>query len=56
MEAGLDEKDMDDGVVYDGRYHPWMMLINNNETGRDEDKALLLAKRWDIYMKYKHIN
>ena len=47
-----DEEEMDDVNIYEERERHWRKKIGDNEGGVDE-KALLHAKRWDLYLKKK---
>ena len=31
------------------REHHWSIVFEENEVGRDDDKYLIHAKRWDLY-------
>ena len=47
-----DEEDMDDVNIDDKRERHWRIFFEGNEGGVDE-KALLHAKRWDLYLNEK---
>ena len=44
------EEDMEDVNLYGDRGRHWRMLFEDNDGGVDDAKALLHAKRWDIYV------
>ena len=44
---------MEDVSVDDEREHLWRMVLDNNEVGRDGEKALIHARRWYIYHIWK---
>ena len=41
---------MDDVNIDDKRERHWINVFENNERGVDEKKALIRAKRWDLYL------
>ena len=53
MEDDTDEEDMDDINLDDEREHHCRMVFEENNGGVDDAKALLHAKRWDIYVNGK---
>ena len=50
-----DEEDMENVNLDNKRERHWGMVFEENNGGVDDAKALLYAKRWDIYgnAKYK---
>ena len=52
MENNPDEEDMDDVNIDDERERHWRIIFEDNEGGVDE-KALLHANRWDLYLNEK---
>ena len=44
------EKDMEYVNLDNGRERQWRMVFEDNDGGVDYAKALLHAKRWDIYV------
>ena len=52
MENDPDEEEMDDVNIYNERERHWRNVFKDNEGGVDE-KALLHAKRWDLYLYEK---
>ena len=44
---------MDDVNIDDERERHWRNVFEENEGGVDDKKALLHAKRWDLYVNYK---
>ena len=44
---------MDDVNIDDERERHWRMVFEDNDGGVGDKKALLHAKRWDLYVKYK---
>ena len=46
-----DEEEMGDINLDDGRERPLRMVFEDNDGGVDDAKALIHAKRWDIYVK-----
>ena len=55
MEDDPDEEEMDDVNLDDERERHWRMLFEDNGVGVEDVKALLHAKRWDIYVNEKEI-
>ena len=53
MENYHDEEEMDDVNIYDERERHWRNVFKDNEGGVDDNKVLLHAKRWDLYVNYK---
>ena len=53
MEDDPDEEDMEDVNLYDNRELHWRMVFKENDGGVDGAKALLHAKRWDVYVNEK---
>ena len=54
MENDPDEEEKDDINIDDKRERHWKNIFDDNEGGVDE-KALLHAKRWDLYLNKKEI-
>ena len=52
MENYPDEEEMDDVNIDDERERHWRNVFEDNEGGVDE-KALLHAKRWGLYLNEK---
>ena len=50
MEDDHDEEEMDDVNLDDERERHWRMVFEENDGGVDDAKALLHAKRWDVYV------
>ena len=48
-----DEYEMDDINLENKRERHWRMVFEDNDGGVDDAKALLHAKRWDIYVNEK---
>ena len=44
---------MEDVKLDDERGHHWRMFFENNDRGVDDNKALLHAKMWYVYMNEK---
>ena len=44
------EEDMDDVNLDDEMERHWVMVFEDNAGGVDDEKTLLHAKRWDIYV------
>ena len=44
---------MEDVKLDDKRERHWRMVFEDNDGGVDNQKAILHAKRWDIYMNEK---
>ena len=44
---------MDDVNIYDEKERHWRNVFEDNEVGVDDRKALLHAKRWDLYVNEK---
>ena len=44
------EEEMDDVNKDNEREHHWRMVFEENEGGVDNEKALIHAKRWDLYV------
>ena len=53
MENYTDEEDMDDFNLDNERGHHWRKVIEDNDGGVDDAKALLHANRWDVYVNEK---
>ena len=52
FENDLDEEEMDDVNIDNGRERHWRNIFEDNEGGVDE-KALLHVKRWYLYISDK---
>ena len=52
LENDPDEEEKDDINIDDERERHWRNVFEDNEGGMD-DKALLHAKRWDLYLNEK---
>ena len=52
LENDPDEEDKDDININDKRERHWRNVLEDNGGGVDK-KALLHAKRWDLYLKEK---
>ena len=44
---------MEDVNLDDERERHWRMVFEDNDGGMDYEKALLHAKRWDVYVNEK---
>ena len=53
MEDDPDEEEMGDVNLDDERERRWRMVFEDIDGGMDDAKALLYAKRWDIYVNEK---
>ena len=53
LENDPDEGEMDDGNIDDKRERHWRNVFDDNAGGVDDKKALLHAKRWDLYVNEK---
>ena len=53
MEYDPDEEEMDDVNLDNKREYHWRMVFEDNDGGLEDTKALLHAKRWDIYVNEK---
>ena len=53
MEDDPDKEEMDDVNLYNKRERHWRMVFEDNNGEVDNEKALLHAKRWDIYVNEK---
>ena len=53
MEDDPDEEDMEDVNLDKERERHWRMVSKDNTRGLDNAKALLHAKRWDLYVNEK---
>ena len=53
MEDDPDEEEMDDVNLDEKMERHWRMVSKDNDGGVDDAKALLLAKRWDVYVNEK---
>ena len=53
MENDYDEEEMGDVNKDDERERHWRNFFEENEGGLDDKKALLHAKRWDLYVNEK---
>ena len=52
MEDDPGEEDMDDFNLDNERERHWRMVFEDNDGGVDGAKALLYAKRWDVYFTF----
>ena len=50
----MDEEEMEDVVVYYEREIYWRIVIDENKTGINEERALIHAKSWYVYMRKKN--
>ena len=50
MDDDTDEEDMDNVNLENDRERHWRMMFEDNDGGVDDTKALLHAKRWDVYV------
>ena len=53
MEYGPDEEDMEDVKLDDERERDWRVVFEENYGRVDYKKALIHAKRWDVYVDEK---
>ena len=53
MEDDTDEEEMEDVKLDDERKIYWRMGVQVNDGGVDDQKALLHATRWDVYVNEK---
>ena len=53
VEDEPDEEEMDDVNFYDERERHWKMVFEDNAGGVDYAKALIHARRWDVYVNEK---
>ena len=53
VEDDPDEEDMDNVNLDDKMERHWRMVFEDNDGGVDDVKALLHAKRWDLYLNEK---
>ena len=53
VEDDPDEEDMDNANLDDKMERHWRMVFEENDGGVDDVKALLHAKRWDLYLNEK---
>ena len=53
MEDDNDRGEMDDVNLDDDMEHHWRILFEENDGGANDEKSLLHAKRWYIYMNKK---
>ena len=53
MEDNTDEEDMGDDNLDDERERHWGMAFEENYVGVEDAKALIHAKRWDVYVNEK---
>ena len=49
MELDPYEEEIEDMVLDDDRYRHWRMVFEDSNGGVDGTKALLHAKKWDVY-------
>ena len=47
------EEDMKDVRLGDERERHWRMVFEENMVGVDDEKAIIYAKMWYVYMNYK---
>ena len=50
MEDYPDEEEMDDVNIDNERERHWRMVFEDNEGSVDDNKSLIHAKRWDLYV------
>ena len=53
MDPDPDEEDMEEVRLDDEWEHHWRMVLEDNYGVVDNEKALLHAKRWDVYVNEK---
>ena len=53
MEPDTDEEEIKDVVLDDERERHWRMVFEDNNGGVDGTKAILHAKKWDVYNSEK---
>ena len=53
MGPDTDNEDMEDVILDDKRERHWRKFSDNNDGGVDNQKAILHAKMWDLYMSKK---
>ena len=53
MESNPDTEDIEDVPLEDERERHLRMVLNDNEKGINDEKALIHAKRWDVYYSDK---
>ena len=53
MDPNTDEEDMEDVIFDDKRQRHWSMVFYDNAGGVADEKDILNAKGWDVYMKKK---
>ena len=53
VEDDNDEEDMEDVNLDNDRERNWRMVLEDNDGGVDDAKALIHAKRWDVYVNEK---
>ena len=50
VEDDPDEEDMEDVKLDDEKERHWRVVYGDNDGGVDDKKALIYAKRWNIYV------
>ena len=54
MDPYTDEEEMEDGSLHDEIERHWRIFFKDNVGGVDDKKAILHAKKWDLYMNEKN--
>ena len=53
MEVDPYEEDMEYVILDNGIYHNWIMFFEYNKEGVYDEKVILHANKWDVFMNYK---
>ena len=55
VEQDPDEEDMEDVKLDKKSEHHWRMVFEDNDGGVGNQKSVLHAKRWDVYINEKEV-
>ena len=55
MDPDSDEEDMEDLILDDKKERYWRIFFEDNNGGVDDQKEILHAKRWDVYINDKEV-
>ena len=55
MDPYPDEEEMEDMRIDDKREHHWRIVFEENNGVLDDEKEILRARRWHVYMNEKNM-
>ena len=53
MDPHPDEEEVEYLILDNKREHHWRMVFEGNDGGVDDEKVILHANKWDVYMSEK---